>query len=125
GLSSFDQYSADVGVNLRQPLLKNLWIDAPRMTIKVAKRNLKISEYDFAFQVMTSVLLAEQNYYNLIAARDLVIARQKAFETADRFAFETARKVQVGTLAPLEEKLAQSESARARAELIEARQLAV
>ena len=45
----FDSYKMFVGVLVRQPLLKNLWIDSGRLTIKINKRNLKISEMGVRF----------------------------------------------------------------------------
>ena len=33
GVSALDQYDGDVGILLRQPLLRDAWIDQPRATI--------------------------------------------------------------------------------------------
>lgn len=125
GGSPFDNYDTDIGISLRQPLLKDAWIDANRLAIKVAKKDLRISEYTFAFLVMDIISQTQQAYYELIASRDEIVAREKALELAERFAQETRRKVEVGTLPPLEEKLAESQAAQARADLITARQFAV
>jgi len=52
-----------------------------------------------------------------------VVVQQKAVELAERLLFETKKKVEVGTLAPLEEKKAEAERESARAALIQAQYL--
>jgi len=120
GGASFDRYDTDLGISLRQPLLKDFWIDGPRMRIQVARRDLKISEYNYRFLVMDLVRKVQQAYYELVAARDLVKAREKSLELARRLLSENKRKVEVGILAPLDEKQAEAEAAVAQSELLRA-----
>jgi outer membrane protein len=120
----FDFYDGDVGLTLQQPLLRNMWIDANRLTIRVRKHDLKIAEQDYMFQVLQIVNDTQQAYYELIAARDQIVARERALELATRFADETQRRVELGTLPPLDHVQALSEASTVRAELIQVRQLA-
>ena len=41
---NFESYSLLTGVTIRQPLLRNFWIDQGRMTIRVNKKKLQITE---------------------------------------------------------------------------------
>ena len=70
--------------------------------------------------VVRDVMLA---YYELVFAREDVLAKEKALERATRLSAENRRKVEVGTMAPLDEKQAESEAATARADLIFALQV--
>ncbi len=119
--SSFETTSGEVGAfTLRQPLLKNFWIDAIRLNIFVNKRDLTIRESDFRDQVMTTVTAVEDAYFNLIFAEESVKVQEKALELAERLLAENRRRVQVGALAPLDEKQAESQVASSRADLLSA-----
>lgn len=120
GLTPFDEYSSDAGISLRQPLLKDFWINQGRLSIQLAKKDLKISEYDLLYQVMQIINRVQQSYYNLIAAQDLVRARQVALDLARRLVQENRQRVRVGTMAPLDEKQAESQAAQSEADLIQA-----
>jgi len=112
------QYRPNVGVNLTQPLLRNAWADAGRTAIKVNKKLTKAAEYAFAFQVMTIINSVQQAYFDLIFARENVKVQAKALELADRFLEENKKRVEIGTIAPLDARQAQSQRATAQADLI-------
>lgn len=117
----FETSSGEVGyLTLRQPLLKNFWIDSTRLQIYVDKKNLKISELGLRSQIMATVTDVEQAYYNLIYQEENVRVQEKALELAERLLAENRRRVEVGALAPLDEKQAESQVAASRAELLAA-----
>jgi outer membrane protein TolC len=117
----FESSSGNVGLTLTQPLLKNFWIDSTRLNIRLAKNNVKWTEQAFKQRLMDVVNLTEQTYYELIAARELVIAQQKAVELAERLLAENKKRVEVGAMAPLDEKQAESQAASSRADLLVAK----
>ena len=116
-----DEYVADVGLTLRQPLLRDFWIDQQRLNIRLAKRDLKISEYTVALQVMEVVNRTQIAFYDLMGALDAVKARETSLTLAQRLVEENRQRVKVGTMAPLDEKQAESEAALRQSELIQAR----
>jgi len=105
---------------LRQPLLKNFWIDSTRLQIILNRKNLQISELALRFQVMTTVTSVEAAYYGLIAARETIVVQRKAVELAERQLSEQRKRVEVGAAAPLDEKQAESLAAQSRADLLAA-----
>ena len=119
--NAFEQSSGSVGLTLTQPLLRNFWIDGTRLNIRLAKNNVKWTEQAFRQRLMEIVNLTEQTYYELIAARELVIAQQKAVELAERLLAENKKRVEVGAMAPLDEKQAESQAASSRADLLVAK----
>jgi outer membrane protein TolC len=122
GVTPSEVFSGNMGfLQLRQPVLKNFWIDSTRLNIAVNKRSLRISESDLRLQIMTSVTKVEQAYYNLIFALENVKVQEKALELADRLLAENKKKVEVGALAPLDEKQAQAQVAQSRADLLSAK----
>jgi outer membrane protein TolC len=115
-----DLYSAGLTLDLRQPLLRNFWIDPARAAIQVNRRNLRISEEQLRRIVTDTLFLVEQAYYNLIFARENVKVQATALELASQLLRENRKRVEVGALAPLDEKQAEAEVASTRAALIDA-----
>lgn len=121
GGRTIDDYQANIDITLRQPLLRNLWIDEQRLSIRLARKDLKISEYAVLGQMMETINAVQQAYYDLMAALDDVKAREISLSLAQRLVDENRQRVKVGTMAPLDEKQAESEAALRQAELILAR----
>ena len=116
---AFENASGSVGfLQLRQPLLKNLWIDSTRLQIILNKKSLEASEQALRAQIMNSITDVEKAYYNVIFAQDNIKVQQKALELAERLVAENRKRVEVGALAPLDEKQAESQAAQSRADLL-------
>ena len=118
---SFDSSSGSASILLQQHLLKNFWIDSTRMTIQVNKNRVKYTEQGLKQTIMATVTTVEQAYYDLIAARENVTVQEKAVELAQQLVAENKKRVEVGALAPLDEKQAESQAATSQADLIAAR----
>ena len=107
-------------INLKQPLLKNFWIDASRLNIRVSKLALKQSEWKLRKAIMDVSTSVELAYFDLIYARESVKVLEKAVELAGQLVRENKKRVEVGTMAPLDEKQAESQEATSRADLLQA-----
>ncbi len=117
----FDLASGGASVSLSQPLLKNFWIDQTRLNIRVGKNRVKYSELALKQTIMNLATAVEQAYYELIYARENVTVQEKAVELATQLVVENRKRVEVGALAPLDEKQAEAQAAATRANLIAAR----
>ena len=115
-------YTPFAAINLTQPVLRNFWIDQPRLTIQLEKRNLKQGELDVRNQVIATLTDVTLAYHDLIAARETVRVQQKALQLAERQLAENKKRVEVGNMAPLDEKEAAAQVARSKADLISAEQ---
>jgi outer membrane protein len=115
-------YSGGAGIRVTQPLLRDFWIDQPRATIKINKKRLQISEWQFRAQLMTTVALVESAYYDLIRARENIKVQRAALEYNNQLLRENRKRVEVGALAPLDEKQAEAEVARGVAALLQTEQ---
>lgn len=124
GAFGMDQEFGSLGmINLRQPLLRDFWIDAPRATIQINKRRLKISEWQLRGQLITTVAAVENAYYDLIRARENIKVQRLALEYNNQLLRENKKRVEVGALAPLDEKQAEAEVARGIATLLQTEQV--
>jgi outer membrane protein TolC len=106
--------------SMRQPLLRNFWTDNTRLQITLNKQNIRLSELDLQQQVIDTVTAVELAYFNLIFAQESVTVQQKALELAERLLAENRKRVEVGALAPLDEKQAEAQAAASRADLLDA-----
>ena len=112
------QYSTAANISLRQPLLKNFWIDTTRHSILISKRDLTMSEQDLVAQIINSVTAVQQAYYDLIYSRENVKVQEQSLALAQQLLSENKKRVEVGVLAPLDEKQAESQVASVKADLL-------
>ena len=103
---------------LKQPLLKNFWIDGARKAIWANKKNLQMSELDLQSLIMSIITEVEVAYYGLILAGENVKVQGKALELSMKLLAENKKRVEVGAMAPLDEKDAASQVAANRANLL-------
>jgi outer membrane protein TolC len=119
----FSDSQSSVQISAVQPLMKNFWVDATRVNIRTAKIGVQHSDLGLRFAIMNTVTDVELAYYNLSLARESVKVQEKAVELADRLVAENKRRVEVGAMAPLDEKQAESQAASSRADLLQAQRL--
>ena len=104
-------YNSSLTATLTQPLLRNFRIDNARQALRVAKKNREISDAQFRQIVLTTSAVVRQRYYDLLYAIDNLEAQRKNRDLAMKFLDENRIKVRVGTLAPLDVVVAESEVA--------------
>jgi outer membrane protein TolC len=118
--SPFDTTSGNFGLNLDQPLLKNLWIDSTRLSISAAKNQIKYTLQGLRQQLITTVSAVENAYYELIYARENLGVEQEALNLAQTQLDQDQQRVSIGSLAPLDVQQDESQVAQSRANLIAA-----
>jgi outer membrane protein TolC len=116
-----EQASGSTSITLSQPLLKNFWIDQTRWNIKVGKNRVKYTELGLKQTIMSIVTTVEQAYYDLIYSLENVTVQEKAVELATQLVVENKKRVEVGSLAPLDERQAEAQAASSQATLIAAK----
>ena len=116
----FAQYNANPNVRLTQPLLKNMWIDSARYQIQVSRKTLRSDQLGLRLQIQNTVNNVKAAYYNLIAARENVAVEVAAVKLAQQLVDENTKKVQLGALAPLDQRQAESQVASSQADLLAA-----
>ncbi len=117
---SFDESDGFVGIKLRQPLLRNLWTDEVRLEIQANKKLLKISEEEFRLRVMNVVTEVEFAYFDLKLAWENLRVQQSALARSEQLLAGQKERVAQGTLAPLDEKQAESQVASQQADVLSA-----
>jgi outer membrane protein len=120
--NTFENASGSIGVNLKQPLLKNFWIDSTREAIYVAKNRYKYSEQGLRLQLITTLALVENAYYEVVYAYANVTVEQEALNLATQQLSDDQTRVRIQVLAEHGGTIEQDEAqvAQSRANLITA-----
>ncbi|HSU56567.1 MAG TPA: TolC family protein [Candidatus Dormibacteraeota bacterium] len=117
----FENSGGSVQMAVNQPLLRNMWIDQPRLNIRVAKNRVKYTEQALRLQMMQTLTTLEQAFYDLIYSRENAVVQGKAVELAERLVAENRKRLEVGALAPLDLQSAEAQAASSRAGVIAAK----
>lgn len=120
---SSEDYTSGAFLSLRQPLLRDFWIDNSRRTIKINKSRLKFSEWQLRGQLITTIAAVENAYYDLIRSRENIKVQRLTLDFNNQLLRENKKRVEVGALAPLDEKQAEAEVARGVAALLQTEQV--
>ncbi len=113
----FENSSGSASVNLRQPLLRNSWIDSTRMNIRINRNSLRSSELGLRQAIMSLATRVERAYYDLILARNRVEVQEQALRLTEELLRANQRRVSVGVMAPLDEKQTESQVAARQSSL--------
>ena len=96
------QYTPVVGVNLTQPIMRNLKIDTNRRQIMISRKRLDLSDAQFRQRAIEIISRVQQAYWDLaFAIKDEEIQRD-AVRLAETQLDNNRRQVEVGTLAPID-----------------------
>ncbi len=111
------QFNPNLTLQYTQPLFKNFSVDANRRAIKIAKKQLDLSDALFRQRAIDIIAQVQRAYWDLaLAIRDEEIQRD-AVALAETQLHNNQRQVEVGTLAPIDvvSAAAQLESRRQQA----------
>lgn len=114
---NFESYSLQSGITLRQPLLRNFWIDQGRMTIQVNKKALKITELGVHYVAMDVINRVQQAYYELAYAVQFAQEQREFLRSREDLLATVKRRIELGNLTVLDEHLAAARVATVAASL--------
>jgi outer membrane protein TolC len=107
-----------LAVNVSQPLVRDIAIDNARQQLATSRINRDIADTRLRESIVRTTANVKSAYWNLVAARANVDARQKALDLARELARVNAAKVNVGQSPPLDLVSAQAEVASDEEQLI-------
>jgi outer membrane protein TolC len=103
-----------------QQLLNGFGRSVNERFLKVARIGKLASDYAFQQSVITDITAVQNDYWELVFARDNVAVQQRSVDLAQRLLEDNQRQVEIGTLAPIEVVRAQAQVASAQQSLINA-----
>jgi len=114
------RFGSTLTFNFTQPLLRNFGFKVNRREILIARNNMEISENQFRNALLETIYKVEEAYWNLVYSIENLKVKRQSLELARDLLAENQKKVEVGTLAPIEIYTAQAEVATREADILEA-----
>jgi outer membrane protein TolC len=111
-------YETQVGVALRQPLLRNRAVDSSRLAIRVARADQKRSVAEVRLEVTETIAAVERAYWTLAAVRAEIGVREEAVRLAEKQLVETQSRIEGGAVPETEESQPRAEVERRRGDLL-------
>lgn len=109
--------ASNFSLNVTQPLIQGFGRSLNSRIIRVAKNNQEISDLAFKQQVIATVAQVQNLYWDLVTFIADVQGRQEDLRRAEKLYQDNKRRVEIGTLAPIEIVRAEAEVATAQQNL--------
>jgi len=118
----FDSYSIRLMASVRQPLLRNAWIDQARFSIRINRLLLRSSEHALRFRVLDVMCRVALAFHELGFAIEQRRIQSELCDIRDAWLDAVRRQIRGGTLTALDESQSAAQLASAQAGLAEAEQ---
>ena len=109
--------ASNISLTVTQPLIQGFGRSLNSRIIRVAKNNQEISDLAFKQQVIATVAQVQNLYWDLVTFIADVQGRQEDLRRAEKLYQDNKRRVEIGTLAPIEIVRAEAEVATAQQNL--------
>jgi len=111
----FNSYSPQLGSNLNlqftQPLLRNFDIDQIRQQVAVSKKSRELSDIQLQTVITQTLRSVKNAYWDLTYAINNLKAQQQSLELSQQSLKDNQKRVEIGTLAPIDIVQSQAEVA--------------
>src|SRR5262249_31912605 len=105
------QLLSTVSFNVSQPLARNFKIDQLREQLQLSAKTRDLSDIQLKTVIAQTMRNVRNAYWDLGTARNNLAAQQQSLELAQRSLHDNQRRVEVGTMAPIDIIQAQAEVA--------------
>ncbi|HXP87175.1 MAG TPA: TolC family protein [Bryobacteraceae bacterium] len=100
--NSINPYTTSfLDLTVTQPLLQGFGLSVNNRNIRIAKNNLKVTEYAFEQQVISTVNTVIQAYWNLVTFISSVDVANQSLAQSTKLYEDNKKQVEIGTLAPI------------------------
>ncbi len=114
-------YTADLTLNITQPLLRGVGTRANLVRVRTAKNQQKIANEQIQFQLLNTIGQVVKSYWDLVGAIEQVKVQQEALDNASRVLRINEQRFELGTASALEVANAKAGVAVRQSDLITAR----
>jgi len=106
------QLSSNIGLQFSQPLLKNFKIDPVRQQLDVSRKDRDATDLQLQTTIVSTTRNVKNAYWELAYQIANLNAARQSLDLAKRLLGDNEKRVQIGTMAPIDIVEAQSEVAR-------------
>lgn len=114
------QYSSGLSLQGNQPLLQGFGLAYNTRNIRIAKNNIRMTDYQFQQQLNTTLNTVISTYWNLVSAALAVGVAQQSLELSQKLLDDNKKQLEIGTMAPLDVQQADQQVATSETNLITA-----
>lgn len=114
------QYSSGLNLQGNQPLLQGFGLAYNTRNIRIAKNNIRMTDYQFQQQLNTTLNTVISTYWNLVSAALAVGVAQQSLELSQKLLDDNKKQLEIGTMAPLDVQQADQQVATSETNLITA-----
>ena len=104
--------SSGVAFNITQPLLQNFKTDNLRTTLEATRKDREAADIQLQSTIVSTTRNVKNAYWDLAYNIDNLKAQQQSLDLSKRLLADNEKRVQIGTMAPIDIVEAQSEVAR-------------
>ena len=115
-------YSTFAGLTVTQPLLQGFGTEATLSPIRLARKDLQTSQWDFQQTVIDTITETAQAYDDLYFTRQNLGVAERSRDLAQQLLNDNERRVKIGVLTPLDVSVARSQLAQREETILTARQ---
>src|SRR5665213_6423 len=116
----YPQYSSGLSLQTSQPLLQGFGFAYNTRNIRVAKNNIRLTDYQFEQQLNTTLDTVISTYWNLVSSALAVEVAQQTLDEANHLLSDNKKQLDIGTMAPLDVMQANLQVATSESGLITA-----
>jgi outer membrane protein len=113
-------YTTGLQLQGTQPLLQGFGLGYNQTGIRIAKNNIRLTDYQFELQVDTTLNNVISTYWNLVASALAVDVAQETLDEANHLLSDNKKQLDIGTMAPLDVLQAQQQVSTSETNLITA-----
>ncbi len=113
-------YTTGLQLQGTQPLLEGFGLAYNSTGIRVAKNNVRLTDYQFELQVDNTLNTVISTYWNLVASALAVDVAQETLDEANHLLSDNKKQLEIGTMAPLDVLQAQQQVSTSETSLIRA-----
>jgi len=113
-------YNTGLSLQGTQPLLQGFGLAFNTRNIRVAKNNLRLTDYQFEQQLDTTLNTVISTYWNLVSSYLAVDVAQQSLTLSQKLLDDNKKQLEIGTMAPLDVLQAEQQVSTSETNLITA-----
>ncbi|HEY2845409.1 MAG TPA: TolC family protein [Bryobacteraceae bacterium] len=113
-------YLTGLNLQVNQPLLQGFGLAYNTRNIRVAKNNIRLTDFQFELQLDTTLNTVISTYWNLVSAALAVDVAQQSLDLSNKLLDDNKKQLDIGTMAPLDVLQAEQQVATSETNLVTA-----
>ena len=116
----FPSYTSGLSLQASQPLLQGFGFAYNSRNLRIAKNNIRVTDYQFEQQLNTTLNTVISTYWNLVSSYLAVDVAQQSLGLSQKLLGDNKKQLEIGTMAPLDVLQAEQQVSTSETNLITA-----